>query len=261
MDIKQKLSKLRIAGEFFHSDLVGYTTSGQLACMGFVGRRTGVERALVQLHKGQCIDIDGEPVSPLGEKAYRVSRHPLIHDRQRLMRAYVLPSTAVQTVQRGRSGYTNAALSGESEKGNKAKSMEQVLIWRTRQTQGSANGSNDSDTDNLALWNWLKARTSIPVLDAWADVILQRLRGVSAMSDQPDNTSTDADVDSGDSVSEETGADTSVPVLDNVRFDPAGDGRWCGVTIKISDRAMAAVVHDALTSGDITVPETTHRSH
>lgn len=215
-----QLTHVRIQGERFHADLVGLTPSGKVACLGFVGRRSGVERALVHLHRGESLMIADTVHRTLGEKAYRVLRHPLA-TMQRLTRAYVLPATAVQQV-RKKSDFDDQQ---ESE------DTEQVLIWR------EAAGSDLADSD--LFWSWLKSRVAIPVLDAWREPVLNRLRNQTKAP-------------SGDAEST-----TSEPLsaIEPIHFEPEGDGCWRGMVVRVDDEMMAEAVHAALMSGEAGIPD------
>ncbi|MDN5872820.1 MAG: hypothetical protein L0H29_00355 [Sinobacteraceae bacterium] len=244
-----QLSSVNIEGETFYADLVGLTPNGTLACLGFVGRRTGVDRALVHLHRGECLSVDGAPTRTLGEKAYRVVRGH-VPGRQRLVRACVLPATAIRKAhashpQQGR-GEDGSGEGGDQPDPPREDRMEQVLIWREREHhKHHTGGGNTKDVDAVsptrqALWNWLQKSTSIPLLDEWSEALLDRLAKVNVVDD-PDND--DAD---------ETGA--VQPALGDICFAPPGDGRWHGVVANISDDRVASVVQAMLRDGTLAVP-------
>lgn len=225
-----ELVTVRVEGERFYADMVGYTPAGHMACLGIVGRRTGIGRALIKIHRGEAIEIDNEPVEMLGAGMYRVAKSA-IQGPRRLVRAWIMPTSAVQQVRR------TARRDGSKDGKDSAADVEQVLVWR-QTAQASVDGES-------ALWNWVRESTPVPTLDAWAGPVLARLRDAEAPVEKAG--------DAGDGPDEESSTETR-PVLGQVRFAPAGDGRWRGVVVNLSERTMTAVVQQALRAGEISVP-------
>jgi len=150
------MKAIYIEGERFYADLLGYLPDSRIACLGFIGRRSGVERALVKIHQGRDIAVEHQNRQLLGEKCYRVVKQAV--GENRLVRAFVLPNTAVTQVQK--------ATDKDQEDEEKTEDQAQILIWRDGRTE------DEADT---ALWNWLKDTTAVPLLDHWRKPVTDRL--------------------------------------------------------------------------------------
>lgn len=219
------MKRVYIGGERFYADLIGVTPSRKLACLGFIGKRTGCERALILLHKGanKVYLDDDQAIEPLGEKSYRVSRTPL-PGLTRLSRIYVVPSTALHHIE----------ARGKGQRGNgddEDKPRDRVLLWRKRE------GLDEQAT----LWSWLKEQTAIPVLDAWRDCVLGRLK---QMRIKPPQTPAE----------NESSTESEPLAIQPIEFPEPGDGLWDGAVVNINDELMADAVQSALRAGEAQIP-------
>lgn len=220
------MKTISIEGERFPADLIGLTPNGRVACLGFIGRRAGVERALVALHKGANVYMGNQALTSLGEKAYKALRVPQ-QGLNRLFRVYIIPSTAVHHV-----NVRPAGKKGTKEDDNDVEGGEKVLLWR----------ESENLDEGETLWSWLQSQTAIPVMQDWREPVLKRL---SAMRSEQK-----ADEESAESRTQEAPL-----AIQPLRFEAAGDGRWRGAVINVTDDMMARAVHAAITAGEAELPD------
>lgn len=207
---------IKIEACSLYADLIGTLSDGRIACMGFVGQKTQVERACVRLYKGDSVLVGPTVHQTLGGKAYRVYKSQLPYS---LARAYIIPSNTVTSFDNSASSKDKDA-EGDEGKTQKAKPVPPVLMWRDGQ----------DDSLDTRIWRHLQNDMPIPLLDEWQEAVMARLWRDSELADSDQRS------------------------LDPIRFEPDGDGRWGGVAIRLSPDTLASAVRDALVAGDITHP-------
>ena len=212
--------KVSIKGFVFYSDLVGRLEDGRIACLGLVGRKTGLDKAFVDLYHGADVVIDGRYHKTLGEKAYRVYKTPL--QSRRITRAYVMPTGAIASF----AGAGAAVQEDDSDK--KEDAPPPILLWREDE-------AIDSDE---RLWSHIRHNSAVPLLDEWREPVMSRLKPLAV--EQKD-----------DSVTQSSPGKAIAPIS----FDPAHDGQWRGVAIQLSEDQVKKAAWEALRAGEVTVPE------
>lgn len=217
-----------IWGETFHADVVGliqFPETGRqlLGCLGVIGRRAGLSRALAIINDGQGCRVDGVITDQLGKKRYRVLQIPMGKGLQRL---FLLPSSTLVISQNrdARKAKTKGPSSDDNALEDGATQHFNVLVWR-----GNGNAT-------LVAWRAIMQASNIPLLDAWGPVIMPIL----------------ADADRLDRIRQDMG----LSARQEARFQPMDflanvDGRFQGGLINVDENDLIAATRHGLLTGAI----------
>lgn len=220
------LVPVEIHGETFHADVVGVirpteNAAAILGCLGIIGRRAGLGRALALLNDGFGLYINQKATSQLGKKRYRALQIPMGKGVQRL---FLLPSSEL-VIDHDKLAKTPPASSVSDEEGEQEGTEHyNVLVWR-----GDGHG-------NQVAWRAIQQASNIPLLDAWGPVLMPLL----------------ADADHLDQIRIAAG----LPPRGVSRFRPMEflanvDGRFQGGLINIDEKDLIVAVRHGFQEGAI----------